>query len=146
MDPLDYEGCSTMWFRNWDDAEAFFKSPEHANLAADCVHFMDTSKGIKVMAGYVHTIYIPVLMSRHVLMKRLTEKNSSVMAKLSLTSMRRMESPNIWSDTYKPFIIPDSCQSIRSELSTVHTTSVATVVIELCISLRMYQNIRFAPI
>jgi hypothetical protein len=55
MDPLDYEGCSTLWFKNWDDAEAFFKSPEYSKLAADCVHFMDTSKGIKVMAGYVKT-------------------------------------------------------------------------------------------
>lgn len=25
---LDYEGCSTLWFRNWDDAEKFFTSPE----------------------------------------------------------------------------------------------------------------------
>lgn len=50
---LDYEGCSTLWFRNWDDAENFFNSPEYAGLSADCAHFMDTSKGIKMIAGYV---------------------------------------------------------------------------------------------
>lgn len=51
MDLLECDGCSTLWFRNWDDAEAFFKSPEYATLAADCAHFMDTSNGIKMMAG-----------------------------------------------------------------------------------------------
>lgn len=51
MDLLDYDGCSTLWFRNWDDAERFFNSSEYGALADDCKHFMDTSNGIKMMAG-----------------------------------------------------------------------------------------------
>lgn len=53
MDLLDYDGCSTLWFRNWTDAEKFFTSPQYTSLAADCAHFMDTSKGIKMLAGLV---------------------------------------------------------------------------------------------
>lgn len=48
---LDYDGCSTLWFKRWEDAEAFFTSPEYAALAADCKHFMDTEKGVKAMVG-----------------------------------------------------------------------------------------------
>jgi hypothetical protein len=48
---LDYDGCSTLWFKRWEDAEAFFTSPEYAALAADCKHFMDTEKGVRAMVG-----------------------------------------------------------------------------------------------
>lgn len=58
MDLLDYDGCSTLWLKCWEDVEAFFSSAEYRSLAADCVHFMDTSKGIKVMAGYVPCYFI----------------------------------------------------------------------------------------
>ncbi|KAG9258703.1 EthD domain-containing protein [Emericellopsis atlantica] len=51
MSPLDYDGCSTMWFANWDDAEKFFAAPSYRQLADDCKYFMDTSRGIKVFAG-----------------------------------------------------------------------------------------------
>lgn len=51
MELLDYDGCSTLWFRSWRDAEAFFTSPEYAALAADCKHFMDTGRGVKAMIG-----------------------------------------------------------------------------------------------
>jgi hypothetical protein len=51
MDVLDYDGCSTLWVKSWDDAEKFFSSPEYGNLFADCANFMDTASGIKVMAG-----------------------------------------------------------------------------------------------
>ncbi|VUC33175.1 unnamed protein product [Clonostachys rosea] len=51
MDVFDYDGCSALWFQKWEDAEAFFASPEYSSLSADCAHFMDTSRGIKVMAG-----------------------------------------------------------------------------------------------
>lgn len=51
MDLLQCDGCSTLWFGSWDDAEAFFSSPQYRALSADCAHFMDTSNGIKMMAG-----------------------------------------------------------------------------------------------
>lgn len=51
MDLLDHDGCSTLWFRSWENAEAFFTSPDYKALAADCKHFMDTDSGIKVMVG-----------------------------------------------------------------------------------------------
>lgn len=51
MSLLECDGCSTLWFKNWDDAEAFFSSPQYRALSADCAHFMDTSNGIKMMAG-----------------------------------------------------------------------------------------------
>lgn len=51
MDLLDYDGCSTLWFRSWEDAEAFFASPDYAALASDCKHFMDTDKGVRAMVG-----------------------------------------------------------------------------------------------
>ena len=53
MDCLDYDGCSTLWVRSWDDLTRFFASPEYARLNADCAHFMETdAKGaLKVFAG-----------------------------------------------------------------------------------------------
>lgn len=51
MQLLDYDGCSTLWFKTWDNAEAFFTSPHFAALADDCNNFMDTSAGIKMLAG-----------------------------------------------------------------------------------------------
>ena len=50
MDVLDYDGCSTLWFHTWEEAQTFWKSPEYAELASDCDHFMDKN-GIKMFAG-----------------------------------------------------------------------------------------------
>lgn len=47
---LDFDGCSTLWFRNWDDYEKFFTAPNFASLVADGDLFMDTSS-ITVYAG-----------------------------------------------------------------------------------------------
>ncbi|CAK7240334.1 MAG: hypothetical protein STHCBS139747_001773 [Sporothrix thermara] len=48
---LDFDGCSTLWFRNWDDYEKFFTSPNFAELVADGDLFMDTSS-VTVYAGH----------------------------------------------------------------------------------------------
>lgn len=61
LDVFDYDGCSALWFQKWEDAEAFFASPEYSSLSADCAHFLDTSRGIKVMAGYVSPQAFPSL-------------------------------------------------------------------------------------
>lgn len=42
---LDYDGCSTTWFRDWDDAEAFWQSKELKDMFQDCANFMDVSEG-----------------------------------------------------------------------------------------------------
>jgi hypothetical protein len=47
---LDFDGCSTMWVRSWDDYERFITSTEYAGLAADCDHFLDVDT-ITVFAG-----------------------------------------------------------------------------------------------
>ncbi|KAF2840343.1 hypothetical protein M501DRAFT_931893 [Patellaria atrata CBS 101060] len=51
MSVLDWDACSTLWVKSWEDAERFFGSPEYSKLADDCKHFMDTSNGIPCMAG-----------------------------------------------------------------------------------------------
>jgi hypothetical protein len=50
---LNYDACSQIWVRNWDDWVEFASSPEYvAALMPDADHFMDYKKsGIKVMAG-----------------------------------------------------------------------------------------------
>jgi hypothetical protein len=50
-DVADYDGCSTLYFKCFDDAQNFFSSKDHAKLGEDCKHFMDLSKGVKVMVG-----------------------------------------------------------------------------------------------
>lgn len=53
MDVLDYDACSTLWVRNWDDYIDFVTSSEYQEaLMPDVEHFMDfRASGIKVMAG-----------------------------------------------------------------------------------------------
>ncbi|KIH87360.1 hypothetical protein SPBR_05349 [Sporothrix brasiliensis 5110] len=48
---LDFDGCSTLWFRNWDDYEQFFTAPDFSELVADGDLFMDTSS-VTVYAGH----------------------------------------------------------------------------------------------
>ena len=50
-DVADYDGCSTLYFRSFDDAGNFFGSEDHKKLGEDCKEFMDLSKGVKVMVG-----------------------------------------------------------------------------------------------
>lgn len=52
MELLDYDACSQIWVKSWDDWVEFASSPEYAAaLMPDCAHFMDIASGIKVMAG-----------------------------------------------------------------------------------------------
>lgn len=53
MDVLDFDGCSTLWVKSFDDLERFFTSPEYQKLSDDCKNFMETdAKGaLKVFAG-----------------------------------------------------------------------------------------------
>ncbi|KAH7121049.1 hypothetical protein B0J11DRAFT_438037 [Dendryphion nanum] len=53
MELLDYDACSQIWVKSWDDWERFSTSPEYAAaLLPDADHFMDYKKsGIKVFAG-----------------------------------------------------------------------------------------------
>ncbi|KAH7157912.1 EthD domain-containing protein [Dactylonectria estremocensis] len=53
LKPMEFDGCSTLWFKTWEDFENFFTSPEYeSNLAGDCSHFMDTDGGLAVFAGH----------------------------------------------------------------------------------------------
>ena len=52
MDLLDYDACSQICVRKWEDWEAFAGSDEYrAALMPDAEKFMDLEKGIQVMAG-----------------------------------------------------------------------------------------------
>ncbi|KAF2677360.1 hypothetical protein K458DRAFT_447012 [Lentithecium fluviatile CBS 122367] len=53
MELLDYDACSQIWVKSWNDWEKFSTSPEYAAaLMPDAGHFMDYKKsGIKVFAG-----------------------------------------------------------------------------------------------
>ncbi|KAF2119703.1 hypothetical protein BDV96DRAFT_642714 [Lophiotrema nucula] len=54
MELLDFDACSTIWVKSWDDWEKFSSSPEYAKaLMPDADHFMDyKTSGIKVFAGH----------------------------------------------------------------------------------------------
>jgi len=54
MEVLDYDGCSQIWVKSWEDWIEFASSPEYAAaLMPDADHFMDyKASGIKVMAGH----------------------------------------------------------------------------------------------
>ncbi|KAF2708022.1 hypothetical protein K504DRAFT_534709 [Pleomassaria siparia CBS 279.74] len=53
MDLLDFDACSTLWMKSWDDWGRFSTSPEYAAaLMPDAGNFMDINFGIKVMAGH----------------------------------------------------------------------------------------------
>ncbi|CAM1502224.1 Fc.00g042080.m01.CDS01 [Cosmosporella sp. VM-42] len=52
MKTMDYDGCSTLWFKSWKDFEGFFTSPDYeGKLTEDCKGFMDDEAGINVFAG-----------------------------------------------------------------------------------------------
>ncbi|KAF1978719.1 hypothetical protein BU23DRAFT_577006 [Bimuria novae-zelandiae CBS 107.79] len=53
MELLDYDACSQIWDRDWEDWERFSTSPEYAAaLLPDADRFMDyKTSGIKVFAG-----------------------------------------------------------------------------------------------
>ncbi|KAF2737735.1 hypothetical protein EJ04DRAFT_430505, partial [Polyplosphaeria fusca] len=53
MELLDYDACSTIWVKSWEDWERFSSSPEYKKaLMPDADHFMDyKTSGIKVFAG-----------------------------------------------------------------------------------------------
>ncbi len=52
VDVLEYDGCTTMWVRDWDDIIAFHHSEDFKRTAADCAHFLDLSPGgLRAMAG-----------------------------------------------------------------------------------------------
>ncbi|KAJ3535092.1 hypothetical protein NM208_g7278 [Fusarium decemcellulare] len=52
MSPMDFDGCSTLWFRSWEDFEKFFTSPGYqGKLTEDCKHFMDVESGVSAFAG-----------------------------------------------------------------------------------------------
>ncbi|KAH8626846.1 hypothetical protein IG631_18864 [Alternaria alternata] len=52
MDVLEYDACSQIWVRKWEDWEAFAGSDEYrAALMPDAEKFMNLEKGIQVMAG-----------------------------------------------------------------------------------------------
>ncbi|KPM34266.1 hypothetical protein AK830_g12309 [Neonectria ditissima] len=53
MSAMDFDGCSTLWFKTWDDFEGFFTSPDYeGSLTEDCKHFMDLEGGLSVFAGH----------------------------------------------------------------------------------------------
>ncbi|KAK7425291.1 hypothetical protein QQZ08_008188 [Neonectria magnoliae] len=50
---MDFDGCSTLWFKTWDDFESFFTSPDYeGSLTEDCKHFTDLDDGLSVFAGH----------------------------------------------------------------------------------------------
>ncbi len=49
---LDFDGCSTVWFRTWDDYSNFFTGQDFPALVQDGELFMDVSS-ITVYAGCV---------------------------------------------------------------------------------------------
>ena len=52
MKTMDFDGCSTLWFKAWEDFESFFTSPDYeGKLTDDCKRFMDEEAGINVFAG-----------------------------------------------------------------------------------------------
>ncbi|KAL5391787.1 hypothetical protein DPSP01_001076 [Paraphaeosphaeria sporulosa] len=59
MELLDYDACSQIWVREWEDWERFSTSPEYAAaLLPDADHFMDyKNSGIKVFAGQDNLIF-----------------------------------------------------------------------------------------
>ncbi|KAK5128228.1 hypothetical protein LTR85_002895 [Meristemomyces frigidus] len=57
---VDFDGCSEIWVKEWDDWMAFYNvgsmSPEYAKaMQPDCAHFM--AMPINVMAGYDNLIF-----------------------------------------------------------------------------------------
>ncbi|KAF7554164.1 hypothetical protein G7Z17_g3097 [Cylindrodendrum hubeiense] len=53
MKSLEFDGCSTLWFKTWDDFENFFTGPEHeTKLKEDSKLFVDLEGGLNVFAGH----------------------------------------------------------------------------------------------
>nr|OQO26165.1 hypothetical protein B0A51_03884 [Rachicladosporium sp. CCFEE 5018] len=56
LQQIEFDGCSEIWVKTWEDWMAFFKSPEYAKvLAPDCKHFM--AMPISVMVGQDNLIF-----------------------------------------------------------------------------------------
>ncbi|KAK5692415.1 hypothetical protein LTR97_010723 [Elasticomyces elasticus] len=53
---IEFDGCSEIWVKDWDDWMAFYNSPEYAAaMAPDCKHFM--TMPIHVMVGQDNLIF-----------------------------------------------------------------------------------------
>ncbi|RVX71587.1 hypothetical protein B0A52_03771 [Exophiala mesophila] len=53
---LEYDGCSDIYVKNWDDWVQFYNSPDYAKaLAPDVSHFM--AMPITIMVGYDNLIF-----------------------------------------------------------------------------------------
>ncbi|CAK7214808.1 hypothetical protein SCUCBS95973_002259 [Sporothrix curviconia] len=53
VEAMDYDACTTMWVRAWDDMVQFHKSEDFKRMAADCAHFLDLSPGgLRAMTGH----------------------------------------------------------------------------------------------
>lgn len=53
VEVMDYDACTTMWVREWDDMVSFHASEDFQRMAADCGHFLDlTPGGLRAMAGH----------------------------------------------------------------------------------------------
>ncbi|KAK3703728.1 hypothetical protein LTR37_014306 [Vermiconidia calcicola] len=56
LEHLDFDGCSEIWVKSWDDWVRFYQSEEYSKaLAPDCKHFM--AMPIHVAVGYENVIY-----------------------------------------------------------------------------------------
>ncbi|CAK7204330.1 hypothetical protein SEUCBS139899_007085 [Sporothrix eucalyptigena] len=53
VEVLDYDACTTMWVREWDDMIGFHASADFQRMVQDCGHFLDLSPGgLRAMAGH----------------------------------------------------------------------------------------------
>ncbi|CAK7244668.1 MAG: hypothetical protein STHCBS139747_006212 [Sporothrix thermara] len=53
IEAMDYDACTTMWVREWDDTVQFHESDDSRRMAQDCEHFLDRSPGgLRAMAGH----------------------------------------------------------------------------------------------
>ncbi|KAK3048038.1 hypothetical protein LTR09_010553 [Extremus antarcticus] len=56
LEHFDFDGCSEIWVKSWEDWERFYKSDDYAKaLAPDCRFFM--AMPIKVAVGYENLVY-----------------------------------------------------------------------------------------
>ncbi|TPX08254.1 uncharacterized protein E0L32_001850 [Thyridium curvatum] len=57
---LDYDGCTSLWFKTWEAYYGFLHSPGYKKIGPDCAYFLDTST-IVVFAGAHLDIIKPAL-------------------------------------------------------------------------------------
>lgn len=56
LNTLEYDGCSEIWVRSWDDWMRFYTSEEYAKaMGPDCEHFMKMP--IAVYAGEENVVF-----------------------------------------------------------------------------------------